>query len=88
MDAGLPIVATARGGQTDFLHAGRNALLVPPGETEQLAAAVRQLLDNPELARRMGQHNKEHVRQFYLAQVAGKFEEVLTHAAQTYARRH
>jgi spore coat protein SA len=87
MDAGLPIVATARGGQTDFLQAGENALLVPAGDGKSLAAAVRQLLDNGELARRLGQHNREYVRQFYLERVTGQFEKVLSGAVQAYARR-
>jgi len=39
--AGRPIVATAVRGLRDLLDDGRTALLVPPGDPEALAAAVR-----------------------------------------------
>src|SRR5581483_5334889 len=40
MHAGLPIIATNEGGQTDFLIEGENALLVPPGASQQIVSAV------------------------------------------------
>lgn len=50
--AGVPIVATRAGGTPDLVgqHA---ALLVPPGDAERLAAAVRTVLTNPALAARL-----------------------------------
>lgn len=87
MDAGLPIIATARGGQVDFLRPGENALLIPPGEADQLAAAAYRLLGDPGLAQRMGYNNKEHVQQFYLDRVTRRFEDVLVGAAENYAHR-
>jgi glycosyltransferase involved in cell wall biosynthesis len=54
MAAGRPIVATAVRGLRDLLEDGRTALLVPPGDAQALAAAVRRLLDDPELARSLG----------------------------------
>ncbi len=52
---GRPIVATAVRGLRDLLNDGRTALLVPPGDAEALAAAVRRVLDDPELARSLGE---------------------------------
>jgi glycosyltransferase involved in cell wall biosynthesis len=49
--AGRPVVATAVRGLRDLLEDGRTALLVPPGDPEALAGAVRRLLDDPALAR-------------------------------------
>lgn len=43
MHAGLPVVAGNLGGQTDFLHDGEDALLVPPGDVAALATALRRL---------------------------------------------
>lgn len=54
MDAGKPVVATRVGGVPDLVEDGVNGLLVEPRDPEALAAAVTQLLDEPERARRMG----------------------------------
>jgi glycosyltransferase involved in cell wall biosynthesis len=53
--AGRPIVATAVRGLRDLLDDGRTALLVPPRDPEALAAAVRRVLDDPALARSLGE---------------------------------
>ena len=78
MEAGLPIVATDVGGQTDFLAAGKNALLVEPDDIGGFSAAIQQLIDQPELAQRMGATNQERVKNFYLDKTVARFEQVLT----------
>ena len=53
MSAGVPVVASNVGGLPEIIRHGENGLLVentPPA----IAAAVRQLLDDPALARRIG----------------------------------
>jgi len=54
MAAGAPVVATRVGGTPEALIHGETGLLVPPGDPGAIAAAVSSLLDNPELARRLG----------------------------------
>jgi glycosyltransferase involved in cell wall biosynthesis len=49
--AGVPVVASRVGGIPD-LTGEEAALLVPPGDADALAAAVRSLLDDPALAAR------------------------------------
>ena len=51
---GLPVVAVAEGGMRETVKHGKNGLLAEP-EPESISRAVQQLLDNPVLARRMGQ---------------------------------
>lgn len=51
---GLPIVATAVGGIPEALHDGVDAVLVPPGDPEALAAALGALADDPERRARLG----------------------------------
>lgn len=50
---GLPVVATAVGGIPFLLRDGHDALLVPEGDAEAMAAAVERLLAEPELAERL-----------------------------------
>lgn len=80
MEAGLPIVATDVGGQTDFLKSGENAILLPPNDVEQLKAGIVWLLKDSRLRETMAQNNKVKVKDFYLDKTAGRFEEVLTGA--------
>lgn len=54
MACGLPAVTTPVGGVPEVVTDGEDALLVPPGRPEPLAAALSRLLDDPLLARRLG----------------------------------
>jgi glycosyltransferase involved in cell wall biosynthesis len=62
MDAGLPIVATRVGGMPDLIHDGVHGRLVEPGDAAGLAAAVVELLRDPERARAMGERARERRR--------------------------
>lgn len=57
--SGLPIVATAAGGTAATFAHGVNALIVPPGDVEALAAAMEELCARPELRRRLSRQNRE-----------------------------
>ncbi|HEX3692381.1 MAG TPA: glycosyltransferase family 4 protein [Solirubrobacteraceae bacterium] len=54
MAAGRPVVASATGGTTDWLHDGVNGVLVHPGDARGLARALEELLDDPERQSTMG----------------------------------
>jgi glycosyltransferase involved in cell wall biosynthesis len=56
-----PVIASAAGGIVDIVRDGRNGLLVPPGEPEALAGAIRALMDDPERARHLGARGREDV---------------------------
>jgi glycosyltransferase involved in cell wall biosynthesis len=62
MDAGLPIVATRVGGMPDLIDDGVHGRLVAPGDAAGLAAAVVELLRDPERARAMGAAARERRR--------------------------
>jgi glycosyltransferase involved in cell wall biosynthesis len=53
MAAGRPIVASDLPSSREFLRDGDNALLVPPGDADALAGALRRLLDDRALALRL-----------------------------------
>ncbi|MCE9673908.1 spore coat polysaccharide biosynthesis glycosyltransferase ExoK [Myxococcus stipitatus] len=61
MAAGLPMVVTRVGGNTDLVRDGERGLVVPPERPAQLAQAFSQLLSNPENARRMGRAARDFV---------------------------
>lgn len=51
---GTPVVASRVGGFPDLIHDDREGFLVPPGDPAALAARLEQVLDDPQLARRLG----------------------------------
>ncbi len=55
MAAGAPIVATAVGGLPEMIRDGVDGLLVEPGSPEALADGIARLLDDRELAARLGE---------------------------------
>ena len=55
MALGKPIVASDVGGIPDLVRSGENGLLVPVGDVTAWAQAIRELVRNPDLRRRMGE---------------------------------
>ena len=53
---GLPVVATNVGGIAEIVTDGREAILVPPGEPQQLAAALMTVARDPALRAEMSLH--------------------------------
>lgn len=51
MKAGVPIVASAVGGIPEVVRAGKDGLLVPPGDVTGFAAACASIIENPALAK-------------------------------------
>ncbi|MEX1112610.1 MAG: glycosyltransferase family 4 protein [Candidatus Andersenbacteria bacterium] len=77
MDASLPIVATNDGGQCDFLVEKENALLVAPDFPDQLAQAVKMILQDTSVREQMSQANTRKAKDFYIDRTAAQFEKVL-----------
>ncbi|MBX7103842.1 MAG: glycosyltransferase [Gemmataceae bacterium] len=65
MAAGRPVVATAVGANPQLLEDGRHGLLVPPDDPAALATALRQLVDDSQLADRMARSARGHVEARY-----------------------
>lgn len=57
----VPVVASAVGGVPEAVEDGVTGILVPPGDSESLAAALAQVLDDPELAARLGEAGRRRV---------------------------
>jgi glycosyltransferase involved in cell wall biosynthesis len=59
--AGRPVVASRVGAVPEVLRDRETAVLVPPDNPEELAAAIRRLLDNPDEARRIADAGRRDV---------------------------
>jgi glycosyltransferase involved in cell wall biosynthesis len=62
MACGVPVVATAVGGQIDSVVDGVTGVHVPPRDPDALAAALRALLDRPERRAELGAAGAERAR--------------------------
>lgn len=77
MAAGVPVVAFADGGVPDVVRDGETGILIPPGDVERMARAVRELGADAERRRRMGQAGRAHVASHFSAEaVARQMEQV------------
>lgn len=55
MASGLPIIATGSGGTPDIVQDGQTGLLIQPDSVDQLASALKKLLDSPPTARSLSE---------------------------------
>jgi sugar transferase (PEP-CTERM/EpsH1 system associated) len=62
MASGLPVVATAVGGNADLVQHGQTGYLVPPANAQAMANQIVELAANPERARRMGEAGRQRVQ--------------------------
>lgn len=81
MACGRPVVTTRNGGMTDLIEDGVNGILVTPGDSVELAAAVRRLLGDPQLRDRIGRAARRRARQFSASTVAAQLERVYAEVA-------
>jgi len=91
MLVGRAVVASDVGGLRDVVDHGATGLMVPPGDPGALAAALDNLLDDPETRQRMGATGRLRARQFEAAAVAPRvvevFEDVLLRRGSRSLRR-
>ena len=61
-----PVVASNVGGILIQIKDGRNGFLVEPHDTEKFAEKIIEILQEPELAKEMGENGKEMVKEKFL----------------------
>lgn len=72
-----PVIATRVGGIPEIVENGVTGILVPPKNSQKLAEAMVFLLQNPEIARRMGREGRERVKRYFsLERLVKEVEEV------------
>jgi glycosyltransferase involved in cell wall biosynthesis len=83
MAAGIPVVATDGGGVKETVVHGETGLLVPMGNAQALADALRMLIDRPELRAKLSIKGRQRVLRHFTASITARkvervYREVLT----------
>jgi glycosyltransferase involved in cell wall biosynthesis len=76
MAVGKPVIASRIGGLPDIVADGETGILVPPGDVDALRAALARLIDDPDLAARMGAAGRDRVGAFHASTVITAIESV------------
>jgi glycosyltransferase involved in cell wall biosynthesis len=58
---GLPVISTYSGGISEYVEDGRTGLLAARGDARELARAISRVVDDPALARAMGEAGRQRV---------------------------
>jgi L-malate glycosyltransferase len=92
MEAGKPVVATRVGGVPEMIEPGVQGLLVEPRDPVGMAGAIAELLRDPGLRARMGEHGRERRRREFDIDVTVRtierlYEDLYAEASSSRGRR-
>jgi glycosyltransferase involved in cell wall biosynthesis len=65
MACGRPVVVSSIDGFKGLVSEGWNGLVAPPGDAGALAARIREILEQPELASKLGSNGKKLVQEYH-----------------------
>jgi len=83
MSCGLPCIATRVSGSEDVIQDGVNGLIVESERPAAMAQALRRLIEDTELAQRLGQEGRNTViRDYQLSHVTQQTVELYRHILQ------
>jgi glycosyltransferase involved in cell wall biosynthesis len=63
MATGIPVVTSSLSGIPELVENGVSGILVEPGNAEQLARAIRRLIEEPELSRRIAEEGQKKIQE-------------------------
>jgi len=88
MASGLPVLATAVGGNPELIEAGVTGTLVPRDDAESMARAMRAYVENAELCRRQGSEARRTIeRKFGMEAMVNAYMAVYDQLLATKTRR-
>ncbi|MBI2816613.1 MAG: glycosyltransferase [Acidobacteria bacterium] len=89
MAAGVPVIATRVGGNPEIVKDGVTGMLVPPQDAAALAAGMRTLLEDQQLARRFGEAGRQRIlHDFSLDRMVRKTEQHYEMLIEGIAQKH
>lgn len=78
MALGVPSVATrCLTGPEEIIVDGVNGLLVPPADEKELADAIKRLLNDEDLRRRLGEAGRKRAEDFRVDKIVSQYEKVI-----------
>lgn len=77
---GLPLVAVDAGAVRELCRHKKNGILCHPGDVSEMADAMVKIFQNPDLAKRYGEHSIEVAKGHDLNRVLRRFEEIYQEA--------
>lgn len=80
MSRGRAVIGTRPGGHEDMIDDGVTGILVRSGDVDELTAALRHLLDSPELCRKMGDAARIRAADFTSERVVPEIEQLYERA--------
>lgn len=87
MSTGLPVVATAVGGNSELVDDGTTGRLVPAGQADQMAQAIRRYIEQPDIRREHGKAGREKVEtKFSISSMVEGYRSVYDDLMQARAR--
>lgn len=86
MAAGTPVVASDLPGYRNVATHSVDALLVPPGDPAALAAAIRRVLADPDLAARLAAAGRRRAAALSMERLADRYVDLYRRAIRTAAR--
>jgi glycosyltransferase involved in cell wall biosynthesis len=79
---GTPVIATDVGGVSEIVQDGVNGMLVPAGDVDALASAIRQFFGDPQLRQRLAAAAAPSVERYRPELVYAELERILQEAAR------
>jgi glycosyltransferase involved in cell wall biosynthesis len=76
MAAGKPIIATNVRGNRDLIQDGVNGILVPIGDVDATAVAIKVLIDNEKLRYKMGNEGRKIIEDYSIENVIREMDEI------------
>lgn len=73
---GKPVIGTYGCGAEDAVVDGETGFLVPQNDIKKTAEAVLRLLDNPELAKKLGENGRKRAQQMSWGNIVNKYVEI------------
>ena len=76
MACGLPLIVSDNRGTRGFIMDHENALVVKSDDVTGFAEAIKELKDNPELQKKMGENNRVKCAEFDVNRINNQMKEI------------